>query len=456
MAEPVAKQEDAFEELGATGLKVQAGLIDEEFLLELKHERKRRTIREMSENDPIIFGVLAGIGNLLKQVDWRIDPASTDAVDIDAAELVETCRDDMSHSWTELISEILTMLPWGFSVHEIVYKRRLGQDPGGDLPKSKFDDGRIGWRKLPIRSQDSVESWIFDDNGGLRGFEQLTDLGHRATLPIEKLGLFRTTSRKNNPEGLSVLRGAFRPWKFKKTIEEVEAIGIERDLAGLPVGGVPAKWFSADATTAEREALEQWQHTVRDLRRDRLEGVVIPKAYDNNGNPLYTLELLSTGGRRSIDVDATIARKNQEIATSLLADFIVLGHEGVGSFALGKTKTELFETALSGILDTIADVFNRHLIPRLLDLNGFVGDTPTLTHDRVESVDLEAFGKYLQTLANIGYPLFPNPRMEAHLAEVAELPPPEEGSTDFTPDTRDTRQTDTDIDDDTDAPDVED
>jgi hypothetical protein len=38
--------------------------------------------------------------------------------------------DDMSHTWDDMISEILTMLVYGWSWHEIVYKKRVG--PVGD------------------------------------------------------------------------------------------------------------------------------------------------------------------------------------------------------------------------------------------------------------------------------------------------------------------------------------
>ena len=60
------------------------------------------------------------------------------------------------------------------------------------------------------------------------------------TIPIDKALLFRTKSRKDNPEGRSILRNAYRSWYFKRRIQEVEGIGIERDLAGLPVMYAPA------------------------------------------------------------------------------------------------------------------------------------------------------------------------------------------------------------------------
>lgn len=60
-------------------------------------------------------------------------------------------------------------------------------------------------------------------------------------IPMSKAMLFRTESVKDNPEGRSILRNAYRSWYFKRRIQEIEAIGIERDLAGLPVIHAPER-----------------------------------------------------------------------------------------------------------------------------------------------------------------------------------------------------------------------
>jgi hypothetical protein len=39
-------------------------------------------------------------------------------------------------------------------------------------------------------------------------------------IPIEKSLLFRTSIAKGNPEGVSLLRTAYRSWYFKKRLEE--------------------------------------------------------------------------------------------------------------------------------------------------------------------------------------------------------------------------------------------
>lgn len=415
----------SMEELGSTGLERFNGTIDEEFLPQLKAERGIRTYKEMRDNDPVIGAVLFAIDMLIRSVEWRVEPAGGDQADLDAADFLESCRQDMSNSWQETISEIMSMLVFGWSYHEIVYKQRLGdnRDPS---KRSRYNDGRIGWRKLPIRSQDSLWEWTIDDKGGIQGLIQQPPPYYRQVfIPIEKALLFRTTNQKGNPEGRSVLRNAYRPWFFKKHIEEIEGIGIERDLAGLPIAWVPPELLSKNATPEDRALLNEIKKIIRNVRRDEQEGVIFPLLYDSENNQkLYDFSLLSSGGNRQFDTDKIIQRYDQRIAMTVLADFILLGHEKVGSFSLASSKTTVFATALGAWLDSIAAVFNRHAIPRLFEINGMsLEELPTLTHGDIESPDLAELGDFISKLAGVGMPLFPDQALEAKLRSFAKLPP---------------------------------
>lgn len=412
-----------FTELGSSGLVHFAGRVYEEFLPELTQERGRKVFKQMRDNDPIVGAILFAIEMLIRKVNWRIQPASNEEEDVIVAEFVESCMEDMSHTWDDMMSEIMSMLVFGWSYHEIVYKRRLGN--GNDATRrSKFDDGLIGWRKIAIRSQDTLYKWDFDENGGINAMIQQAPPKYRLSrIPIEKALLFKTTSRKNNPEGRSVLRNAYRAWYFKKNIEEVEGIGIERDLAGLPVAWIPPELLSEDASPQEKQVLQEIKSIVQNVRRDEQEGVVFPLAYDEEGNKMYDLELLSTGGSRQFDTDSIISRYDQRIAMTVLADFILIGHESVGSFALADEKSNLFSMALSSWLDSIAEVFNRHAIPRLLKVNGIgLDNVPKLVYGEIDDIDLETLSDYINTLAGAGMPLFPDDKLEQHLRDVADLP----------------------------------
>lgn len=419
------KQIIDYRELGASGLRRFSGFIYEEFLQNLTGWKGIAVYKEMASNDSVVGAVLFAIDMLCRRVPWRVEAASPEMHDKEAAEFLETCMNDMSNTWIETISEILSMLQYGHSVHELVYKRRAGdsQDPSF---RSKHTDGRIGWRKIPIRSQDTLYRWNFDDHGGIRGVEQLAPPHYyHCSIPMEKMLLFRTTITKNNPEGRSILRTAYRSWYMKKNLENIEAIGVERDLAGLPVALVPPELLASTCPPEKRALLAQIQKIVTNIRRDEQEGVVFPSARDEKGNLLYELKLLSTAGARQFDTDKIIQRYDQRIAMSSLADFILLGQDKVGSFALAHNKTNLFMTAIGAYLDIVADVFNRYAVPRLFALNDFrISSYPKIAHGDLDAVNIVELGDYITKLSGAGMPLFPNIELEKHLMKAAGLPEP--------------------------------
>lgn len=411
-------------EIGATGLRRFSGFVFEEFLQNLLQWKGAAVYKEMSWNDATISACLTAIQMLVRQVRWSVKPASNQPFDLEAADFIDTCRGDMSVSWTDMIDETLhEMLVYGYCVDELVYKRRCGDvfDPS---MRSKHQDGRIGWRKVSVRSTDTIYRWQFDDHGGIQGVEQLAPPHYyHVTIPIEKMLLFRTRIMKNNPEGRSILRGCFRDWYMKKNIENIEAIGIERDLAGLPCAFVPPELLSKNASQEEKNMFEQIRQITINIRRDEQEGIVFPMIYDPSGKPLYDLKLLSTGGQRQFDTDKVIHRYDMRIARTMLADFLLLGQEKVGSFALANSRTNLFATAIGGFLDIITEIFNNYAIPRLMALNDFqMTDYPKIQHGDLGAVDLEQLSKYITALAGAGMPLFPDTNLENYLLHVAHLP----------------------------------
>lgn len=398
-------------EIGRSGLRQFYGRIDEEFLPELKWDKALKVYREMSDNDPTVGSLLNAIILMLRQIEWRFE---SDADEDEREEFLTQCKDDMEHPWSDLIAEVgRGVLVYGWQVHECVYKLR-------DEQNSQYPDGKIGWKKLPIRAQDTLLRWDYTDAQELRAMVQrpAPDFKERR-LPMDKILLFRSESFKDNPEGRSILRNAYRPWYFKRNIENIEGVGIERDLAGFPVVYIAPQAYDDDTIKSAYETL------VTAIKRDEQEGCVLPAVFDEHGNKLYELTLLSAPGERQIDTGAVIERYARMMLQLMLADFIQVGHSEQGSRALATTKRNFFEVAINVFADQIAEVFNRHAIPRLLELNGMeTEDAPKLVHKDVEQKDLTALADYLTKLSAAGMPVFPFPKLEAVLMEMAGLPVP--------------------------------
>ena len=404
----------AFNEIGNTGLKNSGGMVYEEFLPKLQWPRAGAVYHEMSSNDPVVTSILMASRQLIRKVEWSVEPASQKRADVKAAQFLEECMNDMSGTWSSFIDDLMSFFEYGWSYMEIVYKKRNGNSTKAKC-SSKYDDNRIGWRKISGRAQTTLQRWEIDEYGSIRGMYQYTDKGV-VFIPIEKALLFRTTTARNNPEGKSFLRGAYRPWYFKKHIEEVEGIGIERDLAGLPVVTAPAGLDLFDknnpkSVQTKNDALK----LVSSIRRDRNEGVVLSDG--------WKIELLNSGGSH-MDTSSVINRYDQRIAITMLSDIVMMGGDKVGSFALAKTKESLLAAALDAQLANVVDILNEIAIPRLFALNTFTGLSgfPKFKVTSVITPNLTDLGNFIRALSGAKMPLFPDIDLENYLRRMVNFP----------------------------------
>ena len=406
-----------YEEYGRIGQRRYAGIFFEEFLTELQGQKGIEAYKEMSENDDIIGAMLFAIEMLMRQVTWEIEPAGNKIQDKKAAEFIKSCMNDMEQSWQDTISEIMSFLIYGWSYHEICYKRRIPEE-------SKYADGFIGWKKLALRSQDTLYRWEYDENDNLLGMSQIAPPDYIIrTIPLEKSLHFVTKSRKKNPEGRSILRNCYVDYYYKKRFRQIEGIGVERDLAGLPVLQPPEGvdiWDDSDPNMVR--SLAYAEKLVRNIRRDEKEGIVLPHG--------WTFSLLNGGSKRQFEIGNIIERIDNRMAMTCMADFVLLGHQQTGSFALSSDKTRLFAVAIGTYLDIICETFNTQAIPKLIKLNqnhlkGISG-IPKLVHGDIEKQDLTQFTDYIVKMTNAGL-LSLDDNLERKIREMGDLPEKLEG-----------------------------
>ena len=410
--------------IGDSGLRQYGGFVREEFLTELVGEKGRQKFREMAENDSVCGAVLFAISMLIKNVEWHVKAASDDNAGMAAKEFVESTMEDMDMGWHSVIDEVCSQFTYGFAPMEVAWKVRGGPE---EMPgrRSKFTDGYIAPRAISLRGQNSIQRWMIDpDDSSIDGLVQMKQNGQTVEIPIDRLLLFRTTEAKNNPEGQSVLRRAYRAWYFKKKLEEIEAIGVERDLSGIPLVRIPSAYMATNATPADKRVYQRYQELAKTVRQDQQMGIVMPSDRDPKGHLLYEIELMNTGSSRRVDSNVIIERYERRIAMSAMAEFLFLGSTSAGSFALSSDKTSLFASAIGGFLRGICDVLNRHHLPRMWRLNGFPIETmPHLAPGDIEEPNLADLAAFITSLAGAGAPLFPDEDLENKLRRLASLPP---------------------------------
>jgi hypothetical protein len=412
--------------IGTSGLRNFSGYIREEYQRELVGRKGRQTYFEMANGDSTAGAILFSITMLLRSVRWTFlasDPDNEEAVE--AAKLVEDMLvSDMQQSWPEVIDSACSMFTYGFAVSEILWKKRNGFNATKPWLSSDFDDGLWAPRAIASRSQRTIDRWVYDEEENLLGFVQTPHDGPQVVVPIRRCLHFRTTAELDNPEGRPALRSAYRAYYFLKRLQEIEGIGIERDLAGYPVLKVPSDVLDPTKGPEAQAARVSYEAFLKNVRRDEQEGVLLPSDRDDKGNAFYEFSLISSGGSRALKIDESINRYQRDIARSVMADFIFLGADGGGSLALGKSKIQTFGVAMRSYLDHIAAVVNESLIPQIWRVNGLNDELrPKAQPGEIEPADLASLGAFLTSMAGVGFNLAGDRALENLLRAKAELTP---------------------------------
>ena len=448
----------SFTEFGESGLKRFGGNIQEDYLREWSTlDRLVPTVKKMLDH-PTVAAVMFAVEMTMRGATWTVEPPSADDPDEDmdepkedgdepkpdsdkpvpgeipeedpeellaekATKFLEGCMDDMSHTWDDFIAQAVTMVAYGFAPFEIVYKRRLGLDKE---PSSNFDDGLIGWRKFGYRAPDTLavgDEWIFDPSGGIQGLNQATlPTWQKIPIPIEKLILFRTTAAKNNPQGRSMLRGAYTSWYGAKTMAELEGIAAERMGAGIPIMYL-GKGTSLVGANSDYEKAKD---LVRNVRIDEQFGIVVPRQKMGPDGEGMLFELLSPPSRGIVDFNQVVERYKQEVAQTLLAQFLFFGLSERGTQALAVRSTDFFTQAVEGWLEMMAQTINMHAVKRLFRMNPAFASLrafPRLEPSPVGQVDVGLLMTAISQAAAAGV-LTKGPDIERAVREALNLPEP--------------------------------
>lgn len=423
-------ESEAKQVLGVAGDNVRNGQIrSDEFLPELRGKKAIRKYREMRDNDATIGAVMYSVEQILRDVDMKVKPANDSEEAKREAEFVESVLHDMDHTLDDHISEALSFLSYGFAWFEVVYKRREGMLTANPKKRSKYNDGRIGVRKIAIRAPWTVNKFDVDQiSGDVLGLYQ--DTGHfngTHYIPARKSLYYRTTSINGDPSGRSVLRNAYTSYEYLNNLQSIEAIAVERELAGIPVARIPAEYLAAGASADQAGFVNNLRQVLRDVKFNEQGYIILPSdTYpDKDGAPTNTrlvdVELMASNGKRNIDIDPIIKRYQHDIARSVLSEFLLLGSQG-GSYALSKSKTDLFLRALESYIQAIVDVLNKQLVERLWELNGLPFDLmPRIEAGDVAPHDLREIAAFLRNLNGANIDVSTHPEVIQDLMDIAEL-----------------------------------
>ena len=155
--------------------------------------------REMRDNDPVVGAVLASIEMLSRGAKWQFSTRgrSTPAKK-QGAQFMQRVFDEMELTFDDFLTDAMSMLPFGFSLFEIVLRRTK--------------DGHYGVAKLAPRAQWTIQQFRYDGNK-IVSVDQQTMRG-AASIPYSRILHLRATSSNNDPYGRSILRNAYRSYVY--------------------------------------------------------------------------------------------------------------------------------------------------------------------------------------------------------------------------------------------------
>ena len=417
--------------LGVAGDNTRTGQIRaDEFIPELRGKNAIRKYREMRDNDSTIGAVMYAAEQVLRDVKLKVEPANDTEEAKREADFVESIFDDMDHSLDDHIAESLSSLSYGFAWFEVVYKRRVGPTKRSPKKNSKYTDGRMGVRKIVCRAPWTISRFdVEDKSGDVLGIYQ--DVGYgsgKHYIPATKSLYYRTTVLNGDPSGRSILRNAYSSYVYLNNLQSIEAIAVERELAGIPVARIPSEYLSSDASAAQSGFVGNLQQILRDVKFNEQGYIITPSdTYpDKDGSPtnirLVDIELMSSNGKRNLDIDPIVRRYQHDIARSVLSEFLMLGGGNNGSYALSKSKTDLFLRALESYIQAIVDVLNKQLVERLWQLNGLNYNLmPCIKAGDVAPHDLREIAAFLRNLNGADINVSDHPEVIQDLMDIAEL-----------------------------------
>lgn len=333
--------------IGEKGLKNLGGRIQEEYLESLKSWKTLVDIYREMKDDITIATALDAIKLPILAADFDVERASDSAGDVAARDFLwDNMKGMRRQTWHSYINDALEMVDFGWAISEIVLEKRL--------------DGRLWIRNLDPRGQETLERWDFDDHDEVTAFIQRDpDTGRQITIPIRKTIHLTFRGRKGNPQGKAILRDLHRTWRFIKELENMEAIGLERSVGGMPVAKLPEEPIS-------EQDLIDLKETLRNLRMDEESYLIVP----------FDIELSSYSG--SVNTSAfssTIERKQKEMLMRVFAQFLKLGMDNVGTQALVAGSQDFFTLGLEAVQNDIVETLNQQLVPFLFRFNHFAGMT---------------------------------------------------------------------------------
>lgn len=394
--------DDILTEWGGTGTIIVGGILSNaDYNPELTGTQRVAIYDQMRKGDATVRAALLAVKLPIISANWYIKEYDQSPESLAIKDFVtERLFNDMDIPWNDWLRHCMNYLDYGSMVFEKVYKQ---------LPS-----GQIGWKKFAPRLTNTIYRWRMPDNV-TEGITQILPTGGLRGIPIWKTMVFINEQEGENYEGISLLRAAYQAWYFKTSMYKIDAIATERQGLGIPYVKVPPNASDQDRNTIN--------DLLQNMRANESANIQVPVGWE--------VGFMDTKGSVVKTAKDMIMHYDRQISKSVLAQFLELGSNNTGSFALSSDQSQLFLLSLKAIANKIQEVLNTDAIRELCDMNFNITDNhyPTLQYGRIGNVDVEKLSIALFRLAQGGL-ITASPELEQYLTNVLDIPEPAGNSED--------------------------
>ena len=278
---------------------------------------------------------------------------------------------NMETEVNEVVKQSVTAIPWGYSVHELIF----------DLT----EDGKIYLKRtIPLHIKTlQNEPFVYSDDGDLVAVYQEYD-HESVTLPINKCLKYSFNANFDEDYGRGLLYD-FRPIiEDKLNINDWLMTFLERHESPTLYGKV------GNATS--RNAMLRAFDEIADGTTGMTVGI---------DEEVGVLE----SSHRGETFFKTLQYKDNEIFRRYYLGNLLLGdaNSQTGSYAQSQTQLEFGQIVFDGILEEIANCFQKQIINPIVEWNyGDVSLAPTISFDKFTTGDLNALFSTLKPLIDSG------------------------------------------------------
>ena len=358
----------------------------------------------------VVSSVLSAVSTIAGQADFYIESYDQSDTHLSRKKFLEQCLFyDMKTPFNQVVKDALTSTQYGFSILEKVFRERRYSE--GSL----YDDGRIGIKYLPLRSQKSIEEFKYDDmNRELKSVVQtLTYNGIRnlnvlkktsVEIPVDRILLFKVNPSGNYPYGRSPLADAYMSWRVLEELRGIETVSANRNLNGIPHLSCPSEIMDESSDDPDdRLRVAKLKQQMSRISTGEQAYIITPSdRYDQSEGAAaqYDFKVVTGSSSHLTALGNIISRYKNEVFQAMCADILTIDDGQSASSSLTSNKQTMFNMFVEARLREFIEVINNDLIPDLFARNGWdITKTPKLKYDRVEKLTVAEMAKAIQQLS---------------------------------------------------------